>query len=151
MSDVLEEVQRSILELGLSNSVVQLNDQDTKSVYESLLNEFVIGGDRRWWWEAFRHESFGQTFSNGKGFEHITDLVPDIEEIVWFVVEDDQLPFYPIFESSTENAKKIIGDCFAYEYYLIPKNMKWLVCETHHNRIIVIGSDLISELKNEKM
>jgi hypothetical protein len=63
------------------------------------------------------------------------------------VVEDDESPFYPIYKVSTLDIVKKIDECFSYEYYLIPKDKKWFICETHHNSIVGIGSEFISSIE----
>lgn len=150
MSQVLEEVEKAILLLGLSKDVSLLKDEGAP-VYCSLVAHFVDGGDRRWWWEAFSQPSESITYDDGKGFEQLNQFVPDSKEVVWFVVEDDQLPYYPIFEASTENVMKIIGECFAFEYYLVPRDKSWLLCENHHNRIIGVGKQVVSAIQRVNM
>ena len=107
------------------------------------------GRDRRWWWESFKKPSKSINFQNGLGFKELVSIVPNAEEIIWFVVEDDQSPYYPIYEASTTDIVKIIGECFAYEYYLIPKDKRWLVCETHHNSIVGVGNEVISNIETK--
>lgn len=150
MSQVLEEVKKAITLLGLAKDVSLLKD-DGASLYNSLVMHFVDGGDRRWWWEAFSYPSESLIYDDCKGFEHLNKFVPDPKEVVWFVVEDDQLPYYPIFEASTENVMKIIGECFAFEYYLVSRDKSWLLCENHHNRIIGVGKQVVSAIQRVSM
>ncbi|MEW8424811.1 MAG: DUF6756 family protein [Candidatus Thiodiazotropha sp.] len=150
MSQVLEEIENAIDVLGLIEEVVLVKD-GADILYRSLIDVFVDGGDRRWWWEAFSSPSESITINDGKGFERLLQLVPDINELVWFVVEDDQLPYYPIFEASTKNIVKVIGECFAFEYYLVPKDKSWLLCENHHNRIIGVGNKVVLSIQRASM
>ncbi|WP_136678474.1 DUF6756 family protein [Neptunomonas sp. XY-337] len=151
MSQVLREVENAIESLALDAVVTRVTAPHAEELYKELLEVFVEGGDRRWWWESFKMESQSVAFEDGKGFEHLDEFVPNSKEILWFVVEDDELPFYPIFEASTENVKKIIGECFAFEYYLIPKNKRWLLCENHHNNVIGVGDEVVSAIVQNAM
>jgi hypothetical protein len=144
MSDVIEEIKNAISELGLEKEVIQLEDDQAKVVYLDLLATFVEGGDRRWWWESFKKPSKSRVYKDGNGFEHLTELVPDPKEIIWFIAEDTEQPYFPIFEATTENVVKIIGECFAYEYYIVPKHKRWLLCENHHDDVIGIGNEVTS-------
>lgn len=146
---VLEEVNKAIAQLNLQDAV-QLVD-DNGELYLMLLKHFVEGNDRRWWWESFKEESESIAFEDGKGFERVLKIVPNPNEVVWFVVEDDQLSYYPIFECSVTNAVSIIGECFAFEYYLIPKSKNWLICENHHNYVIGVGSEITKGLSSHAM
>jgi hypothetical protein len=150
MSQVLEEVENAIKLLKLSNEV-NLVEAEGEAIYKSLIETFVDGGDRRWWWESFRHPSESITFDDGKGFERLAEFVPNKNEVVWFVVEDDQLSYYPIFEATTENVIKIISECFAFEYYLVPKDKSWLLCENHHNCIIGVGKNVVRAILQVNM
>lgn len=147
MTQVLEEVETAIKRLGLEREVIRVPDVEERDLFNDLLDTFVEGGDRRWWWESFRSPSESVEFKDSKGFERLTNIVPDSKEIVWFVIEDDHREHYPIFQSSTENAVKIIGDCFGYEYYLVSKDKKWLLCENHHNYIIGVGNSVVSAIQ----
>lgn len=146
MSQVLKEVEAAIEFLELGAVVTRVPSPQAEVLYKELLDVFVEGGDRRWWWESFKSESQSVTFDNGMGFQRLGEFVPNPKEILWLVVEDDQLPFYPIFEASTEDIQKIIGECFAFEYYLIPKNKRWLLCENHHNSVIGVGDEVVSAI-----
>ena len=144
---VTEEINNAIQELSLNESEIHLlSNEDSEPLYFELLNTFVKGGDRRWWWESFSKPAESVHFTNGKGFEIITEIVPNKKELVWFVAEDDQLPTYPIYEATPDAINKIIGECYGFEYYIIPKSKEWLLCENHHNNLIGLGDLIINKL-----
>jgi hypothetical protein len=143
MSDVTEEVGMAIVRLDLCERVQRLPDEEAARVNAELLSSFVIGGERRWWWEAFHKPVVSKAFPDDKGFEHIVDLVPNRTEKCWFVVEDTDSGSYPVYEATPEDAASIVGECFAFEYYIAPKSKRWLICENHHGRIIGIGEEVI--------
>jgi hypothetical protein len=80
------------------------------------------------------------------GWKLLTTLTPDPNEHVWFVAEDDQLPFYPVFDATPKAAEQVIGQCFGFEYYLIAKDMTWLLCENHHDYLIGVGDPVATRL-----
>jgi hypothetical protein len=65
------------------------------------------------------------------------------------VAEDDQLPFYPVFDGKPSAAQRVIGECCGFEYYLIAKDLTWLLCENHHDWLIAIGEQVRSRLPKE--
>lgn len=144
---ITDEIENAIKELSLSEGEFrQLPSQEAEPLYRELVNYFVEGGDRRWWWESFLKPSESVQFSDGKGFERITDIVPNKKENVWFVAEEDQLPFYPIYEATPETIQKVIGECYGFEYYIIPKSKEWLLCENHHDYVVGVGELVLSKL-----
>jgi len=80
MSQVLEEVENAINLLGLSSEVCLLKDEG-ESLYKSLIDTFVEGGDRKWWWENFSQPSKSIAFDDGKGFERLSKFVPNATQL----------------------------------------------------------------------
>jgi len=147
---VTDEISEAINTLSLKESEFsRLPDNEAKALYYELLDTFVDGGERRWWWESFKNESASLEYEDNKGFERLAVIVPNPKEKVWFVAEEDQLPFYPIYEATTETIAKIISECYAFEYYIIPKTKAWLLCENHHNTVIGVGEIIVNKLQSK--
>ena len=112
-----------------------------------VLEHFVASGDRRWWWEDFREESVSCRFPDNDSWRHLPELVPDPEERVWFIVEDNTSAFYPVYEANSYAVRDVISECYAFEYYLADKQKKWLLCETHHSVVYAVGSEVQERLR----
>jgi hypothetical protein len=126
MGEVNQEISTAIKTLNLSDEQIKLLDFDSgKELYYELLDRFVTSGDRRWWWEDFKIESFDFVDSK-KPFEKLKDIIPDLNKKVWLMVEDDQEEYFPIYDCEPSIIGQIIGECFGFEYYVIDKNMDWL-------------------------
>ena len=147
METVVHEIRRASATLQLPPTAIrELPDAESREVYAAALNRFVSTGDRRWWWEAFREPGTSRIFEGAQGWKYIPRILPDPTELVWFIAEDDQLPQYPVFETTPEFASAIIGECYGFEYYLIAKDLNWLVCETHHNALWAVGTPVEQRL-----
>ena len=143
MGHVTEEIANVIKALKLVDSDIRLLDKiEGRKTFDGLLTHFVKSGDRRWWWEDFRQESF--SFSKHEWpFQLLNGIIPETKDKVWLMIEDDQEDFYPIFEVRAEIIRQLIGETDAeFEYYIIDKNKEWLLCENHHSRLIGIGDKL---------
>jgi len=139
MGEVKQEISNAIKTLGLKErDICLLSDDSNKSLYYDMLEFFVKSGDRRWWWEDFRSQSFN-LLDNDNSFEHLHEIIPYLDKNVWLMVEDDEEPFYPIYDCSPKIISQLLGECFMFEYYIIDKNKDWLICENHHNRLIGVG------------
>ncbi len=141
MGEVTLEFENAIKKLNLGEDIVYKTDLATnRKLYLQFLDHFVNGKDRRWWWEAFK-TSF--VFVKLEYYpEHLNEIIPDLTKNVWFMIEDDQEDFYPIYDVKPTLIGDLLGECFGFEYYIINKNMDWLICETHHNELIGIGDIL---------
>lgn len=141
MGEVKDEILKAIKTLGLKDKEIKLVENEAEKIFFDCLDNFVKSGDRRWWWEDFKQDSF-DFINYEKPFEHLDGILPDLNENVWFMVEDDQEDYFPIYDCNPSSIKHIIGECFRFEYYIIDKNKEWLICENHHNRLIGIGKKL---------
>ena len=147
---VKDEIQAAIQSLRLSASDIRLlPDEEGRTAFNAALTHFVASGDRRWWWEDFRFPSTAIRFADQQGFKRIKKIVPNKKQKVWFVVEDHQQPFYPVYEATPEAIQSVIGECYCFEYYLVAKDMSWLVCETHHDVMIAIGTEVEERMRQQ--
>jgi hypothetical protein len=140
---VKEEIQRAVTALALpAEEFAAVPERDARALFDAFLVHFTGGVDARWWWEHFVQPTSSLSPPGGKGFTRISTLVPDPRSRVWFVAEDDQLPFYPVYDSTPQAAQAVIGECYAFEYYLIAKDLSWLLCENHHDTLIGVGDEV---------
>jgi hypothetical protein len=138
---IRDEIESARRRLGFSaDQLVEVNDDEARALTAAFLSRFTGGVDARWWWEHFRLPVATATFADGKGFTRISALVPDAREKVWFVAEDDQVPYFPVYEATPADAQEVIGECYGFEYYLIAKDLSWLLCENHHDTMIAVGT-----------
>lgn len=144
---VRDEVEAARRTLGLTDDQLRLlPDDEGRQVFDAALAQFVRSGNRRWWWEDFRLPETSVRFADGSDYQLLSCIVPSPTERVWFIVEDDKKPFYPVYESDAATIEKVIGECYFFEYYVVAKDFRWLVCETHHNDMIAVGAQVQSRL-----
>ena len=147
MSSVKDEIHAALRKLGLSAQIFrELPDCEGESAYRKALRHFVPVGEPRWWWEHFI-SSVSVDFPAGNGWEHITEFVPDASEHVWFIVEDDSLAFYPVYDATPTALRAVIAECYGFEYYIVQRELQWLLCETHHNRMVGVGRVIEERLR----
>lgn len=140
---ISEEIQNAVARLGLDQDDVKVVPfAEARALTEAMLARFTGGKDARWWWETFTLPYTATRFGDGKAFSRIEKIVPNAAERVWFVVEDDEAAAFPIYETSPTIARKIIGECYGFEYYLVAKDFAWLLCENHHDVMFAIGEGL---------
>lgn len=147
MTSVRDEITQAALRLGLpAERVREVPEAEAHALFDRFLARFTGGRDVRWWWEWFTLPQTTRKFDDA-GFRHLKEIIPDPHERLWFVVEDDQLPFYPVYETTVADAEAVIGESYGFEYYLIPKDLAWIICESHHNIIIAAGSPVDQRLR----
>ena len=123
MGMIKDEISKAIKTLSFPlNDIQLLEPERNKVIYEQCLNKFVNSGDRRWWWEDFKDPAFSVSDFE-RPFEHLEAYIPDLEKHVWFMVEDDENDYYPIYDCNPRILTKLIGECFGFEYYIIDKDL----------------------------
>ena len=139
MGEVKKEIENAVQVLGLSFEDIKLLDHESgKKVYFDCLKHFVNSGDRRWWWEDFKLYSF-TVGDYDKPFDYLREFIPDLNSKVWLMVEDDNEEYYPIYDCNPDIIPSLIRECYGFEYYVISKDKKWLICENHHSTLIGTG------------
>ena len=131
---------------GVPVAASLLDPSQGRIIFDEARRAFVKGEDRRWWWESLRLPHVSRRFSTGDGWRRLAEIAPDPNELVWFIAEEDRLPFYPVFEMTPSNASLILGECYGFEYYLVSKNFDWLICENHHDTMFAVGDDVSATL-----
>lgn len=138
MENIKTEIGSAITALADPTIVCrELPESQGEQVFREVLAHFLASGNRRWWWEDFRKPSASIKLQDA--FRILPSLVPDKAELVWFITEDDQLPFFPVFESNVQSVSQILGECYGFEYYIVQKQFEWLLCENHHDTLFGIG------------
>ncbi|MFC7339666.1 DUF6756 family protein [Haloferula chungangensis] len=150
-SPVLDELKAALANLELTDEQFEILPANRgRVIFDEMLQTFTNGVDCRWWWERFSSDSFSVTFEDGQSYTRICSIVPDPDQHVYFVVEDDRADFFPVCLTTPRIAQKVIGDCFGFEYYLVPKDRSWLLCENHHDAMIGIGEKITAQLRKQQ-
>lgn len=58
------------------------------------------------------------------------------------MVEGD--PEFVLCEATVEAVQSVIGECWAFEYYLVSQSLDWLIGENHSDVVFAIG-EAVSE------
>jgi hypothetical protein len=59
----------------------------------------------------------------------------DDEEQYWFLASEENGKYW-VAEGKGAAIIRVIGEMFCFEYYIIDRQMTWILCENHHNMLI---------------
>ena len=141
METISTEILRAVQSLNISSGAFQpLSHAENERVNRAVIDHFVDSQNRRFWWEAFFYRAAANVeFENGDGWRHIPLIAEYPDEKIWLVAEGDESELYPVFETTPRIASAVIGECYAFEYYIVAKDLSWLICESHHNVVFALG------------
>lgn len=132
----------------------------------SVKKHFIDSKSEGAWWKNFRYSNFRVTlpdnerrffqdmFRFSRSDSHkklLKEIIPlETNKQVWLFVGDSITEQFLIFKGPLRVIKNFLFDCIDQlgEYYLIPINFNWLICENPEGKIIVIGTYLINLLEN---
>lgn len=143
------EIQNAIKSLNLSDQ--QFKEiglyqwvKIIKMVEDTFINKKVYNANFQPYWEHLKEIPFSMHFCNNDAFRFIGNIV-DIEEKLWFLVQDANKIW--LYEGTVKSIIEIIGECYGFEYYLISKQLSWLLCENHHGYLIGVGNPIVDRMK----
>lgn len=124
------------------------------AVLSRILETFTVygaqGRDHPWLWEGFKGEHYAVYLDAPEGYRWLPRLLPP-DERVWLLTEDWERRkrdgHYWVFEGRVGTIEAVLGELFAFEYYIVDKKFEWLLCKNHHNVLIGVGSHIIERLQ----
>ena len=137
MSDIETEVDSALAALGINaERWFKLSPAQARHACQEARGRFVAGAPRSWWL-ALRHPAERHAFPNGDGCEFVRALVPSSDERCWLIPETEETDL-PVYDVLIADLPRVLGQCRFFEYYLVGKNLDWLVVENDHNEVLVV-------------
>lgn len=92
-----------------------------------------------WWWmtPSGAHQTIHYGDSNG--LDKVADIVP-ARGLAFLAVTDDEPRPWPVFEGTTGELIAVLRKVRFCEYFLGAVDLEWLVFDTHHNDLVIMGS-----------
>lgn len=134
--ELWEDITLALHALGLTHDEVP----DAKDVLRAVAALYVRDCPGQWW-ARLRHVKESIAFDGSAGLSRLATLFQektgcgDMRETV-YVLADDGRRFF-VYSLPFEAVPKLLGECPFFEYYIVPRDYAWLLCETDHNEVIV--------------
>jgi hypothetical protein len=137
MSEIEAEIDSAIAVLEMNPAGwLKLSPPEAGRACQAAKDQFVVGNPRAWWL-GLKHPAERHEFPSGSGCQFVQELVPAADDRCWFIpeTEEDDLPVYDVLIA---DVPRVLGRCRFFEYYLVGKNLGWLVVENDHNEVLVV-------------
>ena len=131
----MTEIELWIADAGkeLNHDFVKLSQEESTNIVSRAKEKFVLDDPRSWWM------SLRLPYKRYSVLEKaINDLMPGTIEKVWFIPETEE-ECMPVYELSPSEIQMLRENCPPFEYYVIPKTMKWIMIENDHDEFILSG------------
>jgi hypothetical protein len=120
----------------------RLSEDEADRITQLAESRFVGNTGLSWWWENFQQPYLKVLFPKQNGSEYLSRIVPDSDEMLWFIVGVAESEAISVYEGRIAELQSLIGECPFFEYYIVPKDFRWLLCENHHNYIFAVGREV---------
>jgi len=113
---------------------------DRLTAYKKLLNriadKFLINGrmdlNHVWLWDRFRNPKVISTNTDSSNL--LTEYLL-FNELYWFLASEEDGKYW-VAESTGKAIIQIIDEMYLFEYYIVERNLNWILCENHHGAFI---------------
>ena|SRR5690554_1927270 len=142
MWTAFSEISAAVRALGLSEQqFCQLPNRQGECILREIKATFLAGRSPFFWWEHYDGADFWEP--PRQGYELLEALCPEPEVYLVPHGEDSEC----VYVSSPATISKVLGECAAFEYSLVGPKLDWIVTETHHESIAVLGDRAKAELR----
>lgn len=155
MYETPNKVLEAARELGLgAESFRQVGAAQWEALLRRVFERFSTTSDTgvTWLWSHLKEQ--GVSVKTDNGLRDISALCP-ANGNVWLLVEDwdgtKVHGHYWCFEGAYAAAVAVLSHCHAMEYYIIDRELRWMIVENHHDVLIGIGEPAESFLLSLKL
>ncbi len=150
MENLRGKINEIIKELHLPNEefhLVRLTKY--KQILISIIEKFTNLEKTNinvWWWDYFNEPIYH--FYPKDVFNVLPNII-DNEETVWFVIEDEakEQEHFWLYEGKINAIISVLKELSCVEYYIVSKNLEWIICENHHDILIGSGNLITEKMK----
>lgn len=150
------DIDEAIKALNLSTDQFRLVElHQHEQILVAILERFTTLGKKGlnypWWWTSLKEPR--ASIYDDYAPSLLEQLLPP-QEVVWFIAEDVKRTKrngnFWLYEGTVAAIVQLLGELFAFEYYLVSKKFEWLVGEDHSGILIGVGEPIVSAITNVK-
>lgn len=134
--DLIDAIREKIMSVpGLS----QLSEAQAAEVLGALARQSVTDPAQIWWWANLTVDHETISYGERDGLEEVARIVPHQATALLVVTDDEPRP-WPVFLGKTSDLLAALREVRFCEYFLVDQDFKWIVFDTHHNTLVVVGN-----------
>lgn len=135
-ADLLQELRSSLPQFP---SLRELDAQTADELVERIAGRYISDPDMIWWWGSLSKPSTTIDYGEAVSLDIIRRLLPGDADAL-LIVTDDVAPPWPVFAGKLKSLLEYLGEQAHLEYILTDPDLSWLLFDTHHNTLVLLGS-----------
>jgi hypothetical protein len=150
--DIRDQIAALIKTLGLDEQIALVRPYEYLAILERIIAERTLLNKNAvsalWWWESLR-APVAYAPSEAAEIADTLRMLAAPGAAVWFVVEADRKEHgnFWLYEGSIEAVCALLPEMPMCEFYVVSRKMDWLICENHHDMLIVNGDTMVEKAK----
>lgn len=130
------DLDRSIVELELSNFLRKLDAADSAAFVAATLRAFIEGNPRVLWL-GLKGDCQRIRYSNREWPGCLIGVCASLRATTTMLILESETDQYPVYHcSSVDSVVSALQDCELFEYYVVDPELRWLVADTDHNELV---------------
>ena len=121
------------------NGFNELNKDGTAKAINMVAEKYIKNRTNTWWWEDLTQKSITIEYGDSDGLSLLKEIVDDDTASVKLFITDDEPEPWPVFEGEFKAIIDTISEQRFFEYYITANDYSWVIFDTHHNSLIVLG------------
>ena len=126
------EIERSAEDQNICIEII--DEQNTRALYNRIMEIYSCGLVRAFLWDSLDSYVY---LHDSQGWQIVGEYVSD-KSCILFCEPEECRNGYRV--SNAKDLISIIGDCFAFDFYVTDDNYDYLLCFNHHDTLIACGS-----------
>lgn len=121
------------------NGFIELNKGDSIKAINMVAEKYIKNRANTWWWEELAQNSITLNYEDDDGLFLLKNVVGNDNTLVKLFITDDEPEPWPVFQGEIKMITDIISEQRFFEYFITANDFSWLIFDTHHNSLIVLG------------
>lgn len=135
-TELLSEINKELADIG---DIISVTGDKAVAITNTIADKYIKDRSFVWWWESLAGSYIEIDYGDDLSWPIIRKITPSLKQNVYLFVTDDEPEPWPIFYGSLRNVGQLISRLWRFEYFITDENFEWLIFDTHHNSLIILG------------
>lgn len=136
-NELIQELRKNLVSI---DTICELSEVDARSLIDGIAARYIADRSRIWWWEGLAEKPLVIDYGEDLGWDYIVKLVQPPEHQVYLVATDDDPEPWFVFKGSVSAVANLLGNMWRFEYIIVDVDLSWVIFDTHHNSLVVVGA-----------
>jgi len=95
-----------------------------------------------WWWEGLPDQAMRVPYADQEGLHIVLKIISETSDRLILFVTDDSCAPWMCVSGTASGLVDMLREQRFFEYFIVNSTMDWILFDTHHNSIVILGEGL---------